>query len=436
MSIESIDKNNTQAQKPRQHLNFLIAVLVILLLIGILVLLFFAMKNNHQTTAANQTKFPSSIPSKLMLSDCNLMAGTEGTNETHGTVCMVTEQVGWSLELDIRHNGQYAGPGPLLHTINGGKNWQQVPLPHGILPIEINTVQIFDGQMALIETSADYYHFYRTVDTGASWQSFAWPTTMPASQEQYTPIPDYTFLDHSHGWVNMIETPVGASEKQTLFRTDDGGKSWHFVSLLPFKYRGSPTFTNLQIGWFVTYGYNVNSAVGCALYITHDGGHTWKQQPLPALPHVYNLSPLTFLTPDEGYLFATIQNSVGTSTVSEYSTQDGGNSWHKTPVTFKNATNWQIVDSTHVQVYERDLSQKTPTPGKSGSVPLQTFLLTLVHGQWIQTANNFSLGALGSAQFVSSQTALALMPSNNGVDVYKTSDGGNHWSIISTLPKA
>ncbi|QBD75211.1 hypothetical protein EPA93_04060 [Ktedonosporobacter rubrisoli] len=352
---------------------------------------------------------------------------------------MATSQVGWS------DQNLFSAPNtPFFRTTDGGKDWKQVVLPQELVGKDF-WVFVFDADMAFLQpiqpagAGTALLYFYRTVDGGATWQRCNWPTT-PVTAKNGMGTSSWTFLDHMHGWVmtplpdpSMIKggndrTPFPAND-ETLFRTDNGGQTWQLVAHLPLKYAGSLlTFTDAHTGWLVTSidgpGHIAPSdprAFPEVLYVTHDGGSTWKQSPALPFPSQETLQPyrllnLSFFNQREGYFVAAFTADT-TDTYYIYMTQDGGNTWQVRGNRLPTATQEvEMVDATHFED--------------------RAFLYTLTNGQWMKSSNPVPGGSAFNlkVKFVSSQIGLALLASDsNKADIYRTDDGGKHWEKLGAL---
>lgn len=440
-NILSRNPAHLRPQNLWQHrLNLIAAVLVVLLLTGAAVSLFVLIKGKSQTTVSSQPVAPhqSPAPHRLPGHGALLNSGING-----GGVHMATSQVGWAMRLGA---SDITLSGPVFRTTDGGKNWKQVPLPQEPSG-QLFEVYTFDENMVFllpIQRSVGYLlYFYRSVDGGVTWQRCNWPTT-PEITHDGTGDFNFTFLDSMHGWVRVMQKikNAGALQEmgaQKLFRTDDGGKTWQYVALLPLKYASSDlTFTNAQTGWLITTIYNPtanqsneNNPEGFpnTLFVTQDGGHTWQQHPLPVRlqdpKKPYRLSSLTFFNQRDGYLFAAfMSNANNDSQVYLSMTHDGGKTWSISDAALPVGVT-VVVDDTHLLAATVDTSTQS----------YMYSLLTLSNGQWVPVSSKIAVKGEGSMDFLSSQTGLALQSTANGnTDVYRTSDGGKIWQKIGTLP--
>jgi photosystem II stability/assembly factor-like uncharacterized protein len=247
-----------------------------------------------------------------------------------------------------------------------------------------------------------------TFDGGASWQHFDFPGDAPGS---------LSFLDHSHLWV---------AEGTTLFKSENAGKSWQKVAHLPaFAFYDSFVFSDAQTGWLAS-APTWDAADGATqLFVTHDGGKTWKPQELPVPPvgskHPRSLMNLTFWNEHDGSVLFVAGQDAGTN-VYLYTTHDGGRSWQiqGKALPFDNGAR-RVVDFSHIVADVID-------SGTNFGVAM----LTLSNGKWTKKVLK---GGLQGFDFFTAQVGFALIkPQDRPLDWYRTDDGGTTWVKVGTLP--
>lgn len=389
-----------------------------------------ATSSNSSSSKQQPTTVPSSPQTPL------------GSGTALGPLYMVNSQVGWSRsDKDMRH---------IFRTVDGGKSWQQIKLPQELSSANF-WAYVFDADMALLQpfqvkrTTTPPQYFYRTVDGGVTWQRCNWPS-MPIEAQSGSLSIRWTFLDHMHGWVMTLSPSSlqgggrrsSPSENQMLFQTDNGGQTWQLVARLPLKYNASGlSFIDAHTGWLVTSadkpGHTSPSdpqAFPDVLYVTHDGGHTWKQSPdLPLPVHVaplnFSLGSPAFFNQREGYLKALLGKTGYDEKTYIYTTQDGGNTWQVKGAALPVGGGVRVVDATHFS----DVA----------------FLYALVNGQWVKTSNPVPVSRENApvVDFASPQVGLAsthVTIDANKTDsyqtvLYRTDDGGKLWKKIGILPE-
>lgn len=162
-------------------------------------------------------------------------------------------------------------PGILLVTIDGGRNWSEVPFP-----FDQNLSQVFflDTQRAWASSFGGA--FYRTTDGGLNWT----PIETKLPEDVFKSI---FFTDENNGWV------VGRSGR--LANTPDGGRTWKKMNRIKDEYKMNDIFfTGRNRGWAV-------GEQGAILY-TPDAGESWidVSAPVPA-----RFMDVVFVTDRTGY---------------------------------------------------------------------------------------------------------------------------------------
>lgn len=319
----------------RQRLNIAAAILLVCLITGTMVSAFLLKKGSPGTTKSTLTSYPHSQDVTFLQA-----RRLDGINDS---VYMVNNQVSW-----IFTNRQ--SQNTLLRSADGDKTWKSV-IPRGLPASNIGSVDVFDENMAIIYLGkTDATHFYRTIDGGKTWVRLAWPSTTTSSQ--YVSGITVAFLDHTYGWANLAEWATinqqATVKKQTLFRTEDGGQSWHQVATLPSTNMSAfaITFTSAQTGWITTPG------PAPTLYLTTNGGRSWKLQHFPApqtgSQQLKDLENLTFASESKASILATFGAESNVSTTYLYTTQNEGNSWLRSGPALPGGATLRPIDKTHV----------------------------------------------------------------------------------------
>lgn len=356
------------------------------------------------------------------------------------SVKMVTEDTGWA-----------SGNGSILRTIDGGSRWEDVTPPGKITDPRDTAWEFLDSNTAWMVTSTKKglgVTVFHTNDGGRNWQSAPVPVESNGSE---LIIRSFDFVDSEHGWM-MLQPEHGMnSSPGQLFSTADSGATWLKIAdaygyenpppgTLPFG--GTICFRDSANGWVV--GSNA-STTPQRLFITQDGGYTWKQQSLTlpsGLPKgkIDVAGPPVFFSSDskEGAIMAIFipdsYKTVEYATVF-YITRDGGLTWQcrnpvdygDTAVDFVNADEWW-----YWQLEPRDSRSTTPAKGKfchtsdggktwSEISPDNTLKELLQQGQNIMEVD-----------FFDSKTGWMLVASRNASSntLLKTTDGGSSWTRV------
>lgn len=208
---------------------------------------------------------------------------------------------------------------------------------------------------------------YMTKDNGVTWANIS-----PAATVQFPGAVRYgkeiIFRDALHGWV--VRSGVGNSETIVL-HTEDGGLSWKISSLPDTAQVSDLSFISNDEGWIMSVE---SSSVGNqrkTLYRTLNGGKSWNavmQTPIStnnqgsnskAIPEFGYVTDMTFASEQVGYVTMQELNSP-----KMYVTSDGGHSWSAS----KNFFN-KIIDGTCDQYLSSDL-EFTGVTGNQGRITI------------------------------------------------------------------
>jgi photosystem II stability/assembly factor-like uncharacterized protein len=167
---------------------------------------------------------------------------------------------------------------------------------------------------------------YRTTDGGRTWK--------PLLSGFSANINFIHFLDWNHGWMIGESTRKDDSEGETLLlNTINGGRTW-MIQKMPNLV--SVHFTDLQNGWAV--GKNAT------LLHTTNGGNDWKPveeiQSVIGLPvessnYNFGFRDVYFLDADHGWLIGNFYGRAQSNIGGLFVTADGGKSWKRMPLTLK-----------------------------------------------------------------------------------------------------
>ncbi len=346
---------------------------------------------------------------------------------------MLTAETGWA---------QRSLDATVLHTTRGVQHWL------------VATPQLSDGQriVAVVFISADSarvlsagglssnadaapvsmtFTSWATDDGGTRWSrggSFS-VVQDPGSSWQGA----LDFVSPEDGWFSANEDDIDASLGMTLFRTVDGGAHWEEVAHLaqsstpgavPCYAQPTATFISPTTGWL--------TGGGCATAqfdVTHNGGATWTQQPIPLLSTQYlGLASPTFITSQEGVMLGTDPSEE--PGVILYLTLDGGRIWtaHDAPGISPHAIDFISADDIWL------LSSNTMNAGFAAGL-----YVTHDGGQLWSTLQPLDNGPLpgginfnGSIlDFVSTTLGWTDTSIGNGDQLLQTTNGGRTWVPVS-----
>lgn len=372
-------------------------------------------------------------------------------------ITMKSETNGWGEAMAAVTDGSFPQR-VLVHTIDGGKSWNEVHLPAPytsfITPFFLDETTAWVIPGSSLDTSGT--PLIRTIDGGKTWQKF----TIPGETSEIT------FVDKQNGWAMDVrqkgQNAIDPEQDLAIFHTKDGGKTWQQMSKaragttnitpgpFPSGEFGDATFLNPQTGWFVR-GIVIVANHGSAYkahYITLDGGKSWQLQQLPQSGEIIPapntdsgskvvavISRPRFFDTHHGNLFVYV-NDQKKIHIYIYSTDDSGHTWQLlgnklSKAASKDAENLSMVtliDATHFMLVQKN--------------EMDTY--ELVGGQWqekykvtIKGVNNYN----ETVDFINGQTGWFVGSKDVVVDkktndktltsvIYKTNDGGKSWQEI------
>lgn len=350
--------------------------------------------------------------------------GVSGASQTHVIfrIHMTGPMVGWGF-----WEPEEQGSVQLLYTGDGGLHWTDIT-PVTPPREEISEPVAIDSHRAWVETCTPL----RVVGTGAV-QSCTLLGTVNGGQE-WTAVGslpdsqgDLQFLDARHGWLMVTEAAAG-SEDTWIYRTIDGGRTWLEVASgtyrsqdngLPFA--GDKTgivFRDTLTGWVTGYSAGGCSQSAAYLFVTHDGGYTWRHQILPAPPRAPRQNrwtkPPTFFSVRDGVLPAVFEDCDDEKVATIfYATHDGGQHWvYTAPVPVHGSGPSSFSDTQHGWITEGSTLYRTWDGGKF----------------WTRIPLPPQLADIKQLDFVSSEVGWATR--ETAPYLLKTVDGGKNWTPL------
>ncbi len=166
---------------------------------------------------------------------------------------------------------------------------------------------------------------YRTTDSGRTWK--------PLLSGVSANINFVNFLDWNHGWMIGDSTSKDDDGETVLLSTINGGRTW-MIQKIPNLL--SVHFSDLQNGWAV--GRNAT------VLRTTNGGNDWKPveeiQSVIGLPvessnYNFGFRDVYFLDANHGWLIGNFYGRAQSNIGGLFVTADGGNTWKRLPLTMQ-----------------------------------------------------------------------------------------------------
>ena len=334
----------------------------------------------------------------------------------------------WIQMVDSTHGYALSGQDvyDLLWTADGGRDWTNVTPGRGTIhpsgPLSIfGSTRLFSRKLG-----SHTFAVLRSTDGGQSWRQSR-PFVDRYGQGAGQPFA----IDARHLFLAVDEGAAAGSQAEALFTSDDGGEHWTFVSRTSWDHpsRGSLpvgcdkdgfAFTTPRRGW---------AGGDCAggfpfLYRTLDGGKTWHRQRLPA-PNscACNTPAPAFFSPTVGADSVSGFAGGGPPVARIIWTHDGGASWQASgnlsvsrveQVTFANAESVWI----------------TATPRGRIRTPFNLLVRSTDGGMhWQSTTLQFDAGNY-RFDALSSTTAFGVEFAAVSNSIVVTHDGGRSWTLI------
>jgi photosystem II stability/assembly factor-like uncharacterized protein len=229
---------------------------------------------------------------------------------------MIDARHGWAID------GEAEQAQHILHTDDGGRTWIDVTPPetitidpNGYFFNDVATSFFLDAETAWVIYSTylngttDIGSLWRTQDGGRSWEP-TWGLPRLTSSN-ISASPELEFSDARHGWLDISYFQGAGSGSHELFQTSDGGQTWEVLihefsdqaENWAFGALGDMDFIDPLHGWATSKHPYV---AGTNIHWTDDGGRTWLRQelPEPTLCGLADVPSLTLFSPEFGMLNA------------------------------------------------------------------------------------------------------------------------------------
>jgi photosystem II stability/assembly factor-like uncharacterized protein len=200
----------------------------------------------------------------------------------------------------------------------------------------LDSIAMADRRTGWAVTDSD--KILHTIDGGEHWTNVT-PPNVTATQKYALGMP--YVLGSRLAWVQSCALQNNITvELCTLFRTNDGGRSWNDLGALPkFQIRGNPNpvaagtiynFIDQRHGWLMI-GLGALGSMDVDIHRTNDGGRTWvkiaadnTRDRRSGLPFAGQKLGITFLNITTGWITGYIS---GCNRPYLYVTRDSGRTW-------------------------------------------------------------------------------------------------------------
>jgi photosystem II stability/assembly factor-like uncharacterized protein len=229
-----------------------------------------------------------------------------------------------------------------------------------------------------------------------------------------------------------------------IVRTNDGGITWYNITPPDVEDMGSGVQTFMldqSHAWVQKPDFN-NFPNNGLLYHTADGGLTWAISSTP-----FSGGDLNFIDASRGWMLADLGAGAGSNAVAVFQTTDAGTTWAQTYTNDPNLP--EAGDSLPLGGTKSDLLPRDMQTAWVGGVtysPGTVYLYRTDDGgnHWSPVtlelpaeAENFELGIdKGQMQFVSAEDGFLVVRMSGDATqtvVYLTNDGGDTWTLTPTL---
>lgn len=330
---------------------------------------------------------------------------------------LLTPEIGWALS--VRSGGN------LFWTEDKGLTWKEITPSRSLFGFQsIVSVFFLDTRQGWA-LSADAV--FSTIDAGAHWSI----TKLDTSRLQETrwssgTIGQIYFADSTNGWVSLDVEGRHDLHKSCLLVTSDGGRNWAPAPKDP-GLAGSIRLVTPTEGW-------IRAPLGDALVMTHDGAHSWETVSLAPPKGAYPNSAATYDLPTfedskHGFLSVTYTGGLGKKAVAVlYVTEDGGLTW-KPDRTLTNLASMPVGNRVTSAVVGS--TWITATSLSDGS--FFPILTPIARGATLTAGYHSESGYYGAHQlsFVTPSRGWVLV---NDDRFLSTSDGGATWTVVSPEP--
>lgn len=305
----------------------------------------------------------------------------------------------------------------ILKTTDGGTNWKDITPANAALNIATRG-DFINSQYAWIATpqlNANTVSMLRTTDGGQHWIS----SKIQAMQPEAVDMPH--FLNAREGWLETIGDPGAGNQGAEIFHSIDGGQSWLKIAstqnlasgLSSAGFKSGISFENSKTGFATTRSITGNPT-DAGLFVTYDGGHTWRKETIP-MPSGANVAQIGTTPPvffgTTGFLPVYVATQNNQHELILYRTNDSGTNWTQTRPANIDANTVYILDTNHAWAFDNQTGKFYYTNDSGTS-------------WWPSNSNPGKIQALS---FPGASTGWAITDTS----LLHTTDGGKTWTTQS-----
>jgi photosystem II stability/assembly factor-like uncharacterized protein len=314
---------------------------------------------------------------------------------------------------------------PHLFIESDGRSSREITPPGMLFQLEdVQFLSRDEGWVVDNDCAAGKAFVHRTHDGGRRWQKAPVRSTNCAAGSRL----DLSLLDSKHGWI--LDVYENGNAPYPLGRTLNGGASWRQVGGAPIA--GTIAFSSAREGWLGRGDF----AQQQQLYVTLNGGRTWRRRVLPPPPGWKGVR----LFPDVPTFFGkravlpvTLTRS-GRAAVAFYLTGDGGRSWAASSVRTISSSVLRRQSPFISYVATAIVSPTKWWAVDAGARP--RIAVTVDGGKSWRSSTPAALPKLTAAEISAADAQHAWLTTRvqNRLVAYKTSNAGRSWQRLS-LPR-